>query len=597
MPCLLAQVPGYTISDLAGFSFYQGPVALAFDSAGNLYSANFNHLILKTTPTGTTTTVAGGGTTTAGLVGDGGTATNASLLYPSGITLDSAGNIYIADTGHNRIRKVSTTGSISTVAGPGSTNGTLGDGGPATSATLSVPDSVILDATGNLYIADTGHNRIRKVSLDGTISTVAGSGSGSGALGDGGPAINASLSVPTGIVLDPQGNLYIADSGHYRIRMVTANGTIQTIAGNGSDVFTGDGGLATLASVGGTQSGNVGYLSAGLALDATGNIYVADVGHIRVRMISTDGRINTIAGTGTDNLAASGGPATNAAINYPRGVISGPGGIVYVADGVTIRVLTPTGTPVYPGPSFELNGVVNASAFGPTAQLALGSWVEIHGSYLAPDSRSWAGGDFNGTNAPTSLDGTSVTIGGQPAFISYISPGQINAQVPTMIGTGSQQLVVTTSHGSTAAYVATVNGVQPRLLAPASFAINSVQYAVALFSDGTTYALPKGAIAGVPSQPATAGDTITLYGIGFGSVTPSIGAGQITPASNSLDLPFTVKVGAMTATVLYAGLAPGTVGLYQFNIVVPKLNVTGNVAISFTLGGVAGSQTLYLPVQ
>ena len=188
LPCLLAQVPGYTITSVPGSSALSVPVGIVSDASGNLYIADWSGLVWRISSTGSITKFAGGGPNAgAGLVGDGGPATNAILSYPTGVAVDSAGNVYIADTAHDRIRKVSGA-TITTVAGPGSTNGTLGDGGPATSATLSSPAAIALDATGNLYIADTGHNRIRRVSLDGSISTVAGNGSASGALGDGGPA-------------------------------------------------------------------------------------------------------------------------------------------------------------------------------------------------------------------------------------------------------------------------------------------------------------------------------------------------------------------------------------------------------------------------
>jgi uncharacterized protein (TIGR03437 family) len=143
----------------------------------------------------------------------------------------------------------------------------------------------------------------------------------------------------------------------------------------------------------------------------------------------------------------------------------------------------------------------------------------------------------------------------------------------------------------------TVNGSQPGLLAPASFQIGSIQYAVAFFPDGATYVLPAGAIAGVPSRPARAGDTITLYGIGFGTVTPNVPAGQIVQAGNALVPPFHVSIGGTQATVAYAGMAPGEVGLYQFNVVVPKLNTTGAARLTFTLDGVAGTQVLYISTQ
>jgi uncharacterized protein (TIGR03437 family) len=190
-----------------------------------------------------------------------------------------------------------------------------------------------------------------------------------------------------------------------------------------------------------------------------------------------------------------------------------------------------------------------------------------------------------------------VTIGGQPAFISYISPSQINAQVPSNIGTGAQPLVITTANGLSATYAVTVKSEQPGILTTPAFLIKGNQYAVAVFSDGVTYVLPTGAIPGVPSRPAKAGDTITLYGIGFGLTTPNIPAGQIVQTGSSLMLPVTVTVGSQKATVPYAGLAPGIVGLYQFNVVVPTIP-NGTTVSTITINqGAAGQASLSLAVQ
>jgi len=248
-------------------------------------------------------------------------------------------------------------------------------------------------------------------------------------------------------------------------------------------------------------------------------------------------------------------------------------------------------------PSIKPAGVVSASAFGRFTSIAPGSWIEIYGSNLAADTRPWAGSDFNGVNAPTSLDGTSVMIGGQAAFIDYISSGQVNAQVPSNVGPGSQQVIVTTASGASSPYAITVNATQPGLLAPSSFNIGGKQYAAALFSDGVTYILPPGSIPGVTSRRAQPGDTITLYGIGFGAVVPNIPAGQIVQQVNTLAAPFQLNFGTTQASVTYDGLAPNAVGLHQFNVVVPSIPSSDTVPLTFTLGGVAGTQTLYIAVQ
>ena len=251
----------------------------------------------------------------------------------------------------------------------------------------------------------------------------------------------------------------------------------------------------------------------------------------------------------------------------------------------------PTGPPVV-----DAAGVESASGFGGYSTIAPGSWVEIYGYNLASTTRSWAASDFNGINAPTSLSGTTVSIGGQPAFIDYVSPSQINVQIPFNLSPGPQALTVTTAAGTSDPYAIEVNAIQPGLLAPASFRIGSIQYVVALLTDGVTYVLPPGSIPGVNSQRAKAGETIVFYGVGFGSVTPDIPAGQIAAQSNALADPFQVKIGNLAATVQYAGLAPGFVGLYQFNVVVPNVALSDKVAVAFSLAGVAGSQTLYIAV-
>jgi uncharacterized protein (TIGR03437 family) len=608
----LAQVPGYTISTAVGTGqccgvdsplsgqaskvAIPGPFGLAFDGGGNLYIAA-DGVIFEVTPAGAISTIAGGGVVGPTL-GDGGPATKATLSQAIGIAVDGAGNVYVADSQNNRIRKISTGGTITTVAGPGSTSGILGDGGQATSATLSGPADVAVDSAGNIYVADTGHDRVRKISGDGTINTVAGNGSAfdptfSGFTGDGGQATDAVIGEPEGIALDHGGNLYIADRYHSTVRRVSPTGIISTVAGTGTGSYSGDGGLGAIATLNLPQK---------VAVDAAGNVYIADEQNNRVRLVTPDGKIVTIAGDGSTASSGDGGPATSAGLGRPQGIAVGPGGKIYVSEGALspyssrVRVLTPTGSQVSPPPSIATAGVVSAGAFGGFKQVALGGWIEIYGSYLASDSRGWAGSDFNGPNAPTSLDNTSVTIGGQSAFVDYISPGQVNVQVPSNVGTGAQNVVVKTPAGESAPFTVTVNPEEPGLLAPASFVIKSIHYVAATFADGT-FVLPVGAIPGLTTRPAQAGDTITLYGVGFGSVSGNIPAGQTVSGENSLALPIHVFFGSTEANVTYDGLAPGAIGLYQFNVVVPNEKFVNFTSLSFTLGGVPGLQLLDISVQ
>jgi uncharacterized protein (TIGR03437 family) len=248
-------------------------------------------------------------------------------------------------------------------------------------------------------------------------------------------------------------------------------------------------------------------------------------------------------------------------------------------------------------PAIAANGVVSASAFGGFSSIAPGSWIEIYGSNLATTTKSWGTADFNGVNAPTSLGGTSVTIGGKSAFIDYVSPGQVNAQVPSDVGIGPETITVITGSGSSAPYSITVNIVEPGLLATSAFFIGGNQNVVALFSDGTTYVAPPGAIAGVNSKRAQPGDVITLYGVGFGQVTPNIPAGQIVGQSNTLALPIHVLFGTTAAQLSYSGLAPDVVGLYQFNVTVPNISSSDAVPLTFDVGGVSGTQKLSIAIQ
>ena len=269
---------------------------------------------------------------------------------------------------------------------------------------------------------------------------------------------------------------------------------------------------------------------------------------------------------------------------------------VNVGSGAQLGYLTGmTATIVPVGPPI-LSNVISAGAFAGFSSIAPGSWIEIYGSNLASTTRSWAGTDFSGVNAPTSLSGTSVTVGGLNAFIDYISPSQVNAQVPQNVLSGTQQVVVTTALGASKAYSINVAATEPGLLAPSSFVINGKQNIVALFADGVTYVLPPGAISGLASKRATPGQTITTYGVGFGPVDPNIPAGQIVQQSNTLADSFQVSFGGSPAVLSYSGLAPSFVGLYQFNIVVPNVAASDTVPVTFTLNGTAGTQTLYIAV-
>ena len=275
--------------------------------------------------------------------GDGGPAIEADLNYPRGVAVDGSGNLYIADTSNHRIRRVDATGIISTIAGTGQRTEVEihigawlgeygGDGGPAVEAHLNYPTAVAVDGSGNLYIADAWNHLVRRVDAAGTISTVAGSGTGTGRdryynqggySGDGGPAVEARLNGPWGVAVDGSGNLYIADTGNGRIRRVDATGIITTVAGNGAGNHSGDGGPAVEASLRGAVR---------VAVDGLGNLYIADAGDNRVRRVDPRGIITTVAGGGRGRFSRQPGPAKIAVLNNPSGLAADGLGNLFISD-------------------------------------------------------------------------------------------------------------------------------------------------------------------------------------------------------------------------------------------------------------------------
>jgi sugar lactone lactonase YvrE len=409
---LLAQ-PG-TITTIAGGSTpLNGPYGVSVDSAGNVYIADWaSGNILKVSPGGVMTTVWN------------------NINFPEDVAVDSSGNLYIADSRDNRVLKVNpSTGSMVNVAGTGKP-GYDGEGS-ANSVKLNNPAGVVLDSGGNVYIADQSNHRVRKVTPDGTISTVAGTGI-AGFSGDGGPAVNAQINNPVHIAVDSAGNLYITDYYNNRIRKVSANGTITTIAGSSSDSrggFSGDGGPATAAQL---------TTPAGVAVDAAGNVYIADSGNHRIRRINTSGIIQTIAGGGTNG---DGCMATTASLNFPIALaLNTSGTVLYVADyganlvraiqlggNVTapnLSSLSPssgvvgtTNSVTISGSGFSVGGSSGGCSAGPTVVSISGSGVTASDAAVVSDSAvtvtlTVAAGAPLGTHdlTVTNANGTSNTL-------------------------------------------------------------------------------------------------------------------------------------------------------------------------------------------
>jgi uncharacterized protein (TIGR03437 family) len=537
---------------------------VATDSAGNLYVNDSNNSLIRKITNGVITTVAGNGT--LGYSGDNGPATLAQLNYPSAVAVDPVGNLYIADTQNQRIRKVSG-GVITTVAGNGSTccvenMGNIGDNGPATSAPLNSPFGVAVDAAGNLYIADTRNLRIRKVS-GGVITTVVGNGEW-GYGGDNGPATTAQLTGPGGVAVDATGNLYIADGGVVR---KVSNGIITTVAGSQTN------GLGCPPVLGSSLS--VSTAPSGIAVDSGGNLYVS-VGGGDCLMKVSGGVITTLSGTGSQGFSGDGGPAVLAELSGPTGVAVDRAGEIYVAEPLSnrIRILTP-GTP----PAITPGGIVPND--GDVSAIQTGSWISIFGSDLAGGTSLW-NGDF-----PQSLGGTSVTIDNRSAYLWFVSPQQINLQVPDDAATGVVEVTVSTASGSASSTVTLAT------YAP-SFSLlgDGVHVAGEIATpDGSgaygagTYDLvgPSNTFS-FNTRPAKAGETLILYGVGFGPTTPVALAGQPFSGAARTNSPVTVTIGGVSAPVTFAGISEA--GLYQLNLTVPANTGSGDLALQATVNGI-----------
>jgi sugar lactone lactonase YvrE len=324
-----------TIKTVAGGSAGGGlvrPSALALDQAGTLYVVDGSQ-VRKLTSSGQQVVVAG--TKMSGFAGDGGPATAAELDQPQGIAIDSSGNLYIADTLNSRVRRVDSAGIISTVAGTGAP-GDSGDGGPAALARLMSPLGLAIGPDDGVFIADYGANRVRELLPNGTIVTVAGTGD-PGYAGDGELASAALLNGPQGLAFDSEGNLYIADSQNDRVRAVDAAGVITTVAGSGSEGEAGDGAPAVGADLR-LPTGPLDGAGGGLAVDAAGNLFIADSFNNRVREVSVDGRIRTVAGSGSAGYSGDGDPAVTALLHLPLSVAVDLAGDLFVADTANSRI-------------------------------------------------------------------------------------------------------------------------------------------------------------------------------------------------------------------------------------------------------------------
>jgi uncharacterized protein (TIGR03437 family) len=586
---ILATAPGWsqTINTVAGNSSWGDIQNIAVDAAGNLYAADVTQAVVyKVDRFGGTTVVAGNGT--AGYSGDGALATAAQLRQPSGVAVGSDGTIYIAEYGNHRIRKVAPNGIITTIAGTG-TAGFAGDGGPATAARIYAPLSIIIDPAGNLYFSDIGNYRVRKITPAGVISTIAGTGrSCRPASGDGGPATSAD-SCPAYLSLGPDGNLYFTDQGDLRFygnprvrRVSLTTGIITTVAGGDTAGFSGDGGPATSALMRGI---------AGVGVDSGGNIFISDYSNARIRKVNLSGTITTYAGTGISGSAGDGGDAVKAQVNGPCGIVFDSAGNLYFADRLNHKIRRISPPPV---PAIRTSNPVLTSFLG-NAGFSSNTYVEIYGANFSTAARLWAGSDFSGSNAPTSLDGVSVTVNGRPAFVYYISPGQININTPEDTAVGPVAIQVKTPLGLSNVITANRSRISPTLQTVPQFQVGGKQYVVALTPDFSTYIGRVGLIPGVAFAPAKPGDTISIYALGCGPTNPPTQAGVIAAQASSLTLPFQLNIGGVPAPVTFAGIVGGSIGLYQFNVSIPVV-APGDQTIELVVDGVSNNQNLYITI-
>jgi uncharacterized protein (TIGR03437 family) len=515
------------------------PGAIFLDSSGKLYIADTSNQRVRVVAGGTISTIAGTGT--EGFAGDGKAATSAQLSGPGGIAADSSGNVYIADTGNHVVRKITSGGTISTFAGSGGNAGYAGDTGAATSALLFNPTGLVLDKSGNLYIADSGNNVVRQV-VGANINTIVG-----------GPATVLQLNHPTGLALDASGALYIADTGNRRI-VRFANGAATPFAGNGLTKFSGDNGPATQAGINDPT---------GVCVDAAGNVYITDTFNGRIRRVTQDGIITTVAGNGFASYAGDGGRALNASFSFPRAVIADSSGNVYVADtnNNVIRMLQAQ------TPAIFANGVVNAGSFTP--QISAGALASAFGSNIGGANASAS------LPLPTTLGGVSITVNGRAAPLLFVSSGQVNFQVPWETATGTAKVVV--NNGLTSNTVnATVTTAAPGLF---------------LFAGGQAIVQNQDFSLSGPNNPAKTGSTIVVYLTGSGPVSPTVATGALSPSSPLAQVTSTATatIGPANAPVAFAGLTPGFVGLLQMNIVVPASLSSGDYPLVVTINGEASN--------
>ncbi|MBI1791179.1 MAG: hypothetical protein HYR60_26925 [Acidobacteria bacterium] len=574
----------YTASTLAGTGVagYDGdgrsaalaklnsPWAVAYDRLGNLYVADYrNHCVRQVSVSGVITTVAGTGE--AGYSGDLGRATSARLDGPWAVAVSNSGMLLIADSGNHRIRQV-VNGVIATVAGNG-TPGYSGDGGNAPDAALNSPQGVAFDSLGSFYIADTGNHRIRRVS--GTlISTVAGSTAGFS--GDDGPPTAAKLLLPHAIALDSANQIYIADTGNHRVRLVKSNNVISTVAGNGLPGFSGDLGPATAARL---------NYPTGIAVDPSWNLFIADSANQRIRRVPAGGAppIFTIAGNGTAGPCGDSLPAALAQFNGPWGIALDTSGSVIVSDfrNHRIRKLTagPPRTPVQM-PRLFPGGIFQAASYA-SSSIAPGVMVSLFGAGLGPA----AGLEFRLNDqgvVDTMLGGTRVLFDGTPAPLVYVRAELVSAVAPYALdGKSCTQVQVE--------YQGVLSDPAPMPVAAARPGIFTIDSS----GKGRGAILNENGSVNSPANPAKKGSIVVIYATGEGQTDPPGVDGRVAEVvlPKPLAPVWVLFASNLLVHPIYAGAAPTQfAGVMQINARVPDSAPSGSAVPVMVFAGNARSQ-------